>query len=219
MSVLFHAVSLAHPVRCAVLVAALCTLAGCLMDGTLDAHGGGTMTIKYRLTTAAQLDSAKRRLKSPAVELVSAQVDADKWATFQIKFDDVTKLTTTDFFSHVTFRLSAENDVHTLSAQYLNPSATGLPDEMVAYLGPEASIAIHFPGPVVDSNATTVDGNTATWKYKMKAFTSMQQIDVHASYKSPPGKDASSNAAGPHGAERASGDESTTDGAPRRSES
>jgi len=195
MSLSLYAASAAHRLRCAVLVAAISTLSGCLMDATLGANGGGTMTIKYRLTTAAQLESAKKRLQSPKVELVSAQVDPDKWATFQIKFDDVTKLSTTDFFSRVTFRQSAENGVHTLSAQYLNPGATELADEMVAYLGPEASVTIHFPGPVVDSNAASVDGNMATWKYKMKAFTGMKQIDVHASYKSPPGKGAANDAA------------------------
>jgi hypothetical protein len=195
MNLSLYAASAAHRLRCAVFAAAVSTLAGCLMDANLDPNGGGTMTVKYRLTTAAQLESAKTRLRSPKVELVSAQVDADKWATFQIKFDDVTKLSTTDFFSRVTFRVNDENGVRTLNAQYLNPGASELPDEMVAYLGPEVSVAIHFPGPVVDSNATSVDGNTATWKYQMKPFTGMHQIDVHASYKSSAGKGAANDAA------------------------
>jgi hypothetical protein len=165
----------------------LSLLAGCLVDATLDAKGGGTLTLKYRLTTEAQLQSAKKRLMSPDVVLVSAEVDAAKWATFELKFDDITKLSTTEFFNKTTFSLTRDTDGTTLTVKIANANPSVLPADMVEYFGNDVVITMHFPGTVVDSNATATDGTTATWKYRLKEFTNMRQIDLHARYQGPPG--------------------------------
>ena len=162
---------------------ALCVLAGCFIDGTLDAKGGGTMTVKYRLTTAAQLESSKRRMQSGAVKLVSASVAPDKWATFELKFDDVTKLNSIDFFSKAKFALTGDKDTKTLIVKYANADASEMPEDMITYFGREVSLTLHCPGPVVDSNGTSVAGTTVAWKYSMKDFSTIQQKEFRVTYK------------------------------------
>src|SRR5262245_35083180 len=77
-----------------------CVMAGCLMDGALEPNGSGTLTIKLRMTNPAQLGPSKKQMQSNFVKLLSAEGDADKWATYRLQFDDVTKLSTIKFFSH-----------------------------------------------------------------------------------------------------------------------
>jgi len=171
--------------RCALACAALALtlLSGCLMDATLNATGGGTMTVKYRLTNASQMNAAKKRMQSSAVKLVSAQIDPAKWATFVIKFDDITKLSSTEFFAKTTIRTGEEGGIRTFEAIYVNPDAVEMPEDMVAYFGREVTVKIEFPGPVVDSNATTTEGNRATWSYSMKDISTPQPVTVKARYK------------------------------------
>ncbi len=104
------------------------------------------MTIKYRLTNEVQLESAKKRLESPRVKLVSAEVAPDKWATFQIQFDDVKALSTVEFFKNATFALAEDGMVRKLEAKFTNKNPSELPDEMVAYLGKDMTFVLHLPG-------------------------------------------------------------------------
>ena len=181
--------------RCAVALLGLLVLSGCLIDATLDANGAGTVTIKYRLTTAAQLESSKKRMQSASVKLVNANVQPDKWATYELKFDDITKLNTIDFFSKAKFALTGDKDVKTLSIKYANPDASEMPADMINYFGREVSFTLHCPGPVVDSNGTSVEGNTVTWKYTTKEFSTIQEKEYHVTYKLAPGA-ANAGAAG-----------------------
>lgn len=168
------------------LLLALSLLAGCLMDATIDDKGGGTMTIKYRLSTEAQFAGAKRRVQSAQVTLTDSKVEPDKWATFHLKFDDVTKLSTIEYFDHTTFMLSSdEGGTKTLTAKFTNANPSKLPEEMVAYFGREATITIHLPGDVVKSNAMKTDGRTVTWTYPLADFTSAPEINVTVTYKAP----------------------------------
>jgi hypothetical protein len=183
--------------RCALAFAVLglAVVSGCLMDTNLDATGGGTMTVKYRLTNASQLNAAKKRMQSSAVKLVSAQIDPAKWATFAIKFADITKLSTTEYFTRATFSVSEENGIHTLKVTYVNPDAVELPEDMAAYFGRDVTIAIQFPGPIVDSNATKTEGNRATWNYTLKDISTPQPLIVQARYKVGPVQDAAGQGA------------------------
>src|ERR1044071_3877778 len=81
-------------------------LSGCFMDTVIDAKGAGTMIVKFRLTTEAQLESNRRRFESASVKVTSATVDKDKWATYQLKFDDITKLNTVPHFQSTTVKLT-----------------------------------------------------------------------------------------------------------------
>jgi len=173
-------------------VLALFVLAGCFIDATVDANGGGTMTVKYRLTTAAQLESSKRRMQSGAVKVVSATVSPDKWATFQLQFDDITKLGTIDFFSKAKFSLTGDKEKKTLTVKYNNPDASQMPEDMITYFGGAVSFTLHCPGPVVDSNGTDVSGTTVTWKYPMKEFSTIQEKEFRVTYKLEPGAAGSS---------------------------
>jgi len=186
---------LPYVLRCAAVALALTLLSGCLVDATLDADGSGTMTVKYRLTTAAQLESSKRRMQSGSVKLLSAKVEPDKWATYQLKVSDVTKLNSTEFFSKAKFALTGDKDVKTLSIKYANPDASEMPADMINYFGREVSFTLHCPGPVVDSNGTSVEGNTVTWKYTTKEFSTIQEKEYHVTYKLAPGA-ANAGAAG-----------------------
>jgi hypothetical protein len=165
---------------------AMSLLAGCLMDATINDKGGGTMTIKYRLSSEAQFSGAKRRVQSRYVTLTDAKIEPDKWATFDLKFDDVTKLSTIEYFDHTTFALTPGPDgTKTLTATFTNANPSKLPEEMVAYFGREAVITIHLPGEVVKSNATKTDGRTVIWTYPLAEFTSAPTINVTVTYKSP----------------------------------
>src|SRR5262249_20993152 len=69
-------------------------ISGCLVESTVDSKGGAVLKVQYRLTNENQLDAVKKQMQSPEVTLVDASVDKDKFATFNIKVADVTKLST-----------------------------------------------------------------------------------------------------------------------------
>jgi hypothetical protein len=172
--------------RSAVLVLAFSTLAGCLLEGTLDKDGGGTLSVKYRLTNADQFANAKKRMQSPNATVTNATLDAEKWATFELKLTDVTKLPTVPFFDHTKVNLTNdEGGTKTLSIKYVNPSHTELPKEMVEYFGSTVTIKIHLPGDVVKSNATKTEGKTAVWTYTMNEFGDKPEVDLTATFKPP----------------------------------
>jgi LppM domain len=162
------------------------TLAGCLIDGTLDKDGGGTLTVKLRLMSIDQLPDAKKQMQSPQVELVSTTLDDDKWATFTLKFADVTKLSTTQFFDRTTFTLADdEGGTQTLNVKFVNTSRAPLTKEMADYFGNQVTFIIHLPGKVVKTNATQKDGNTATWSYLSSEVGEKAELTLSATYKRP----------------------------------
>ncbi len=176
-------------VRSAALLSSLVALAGCLMDATIDAKGAGTLTIRYRLTTEAQFNSAKMRMKSPHVTLTSATVDADKWATFKMEFADVTKLSTIEQFRNTVFSLvDDEAATKTLEVHFVNEKPSTLPQEMVAYFGKEVDISLNLPGEVVKSNAVVTRGKTVTWTYPLNDFMNMPEVHLSATFRVPAGE-------------------------------
>lgn len=163
---------------------AMAALSGCLLESTIDQNGGGTMKVKYRLAAAEQFDGAKRRIESPQVTLVSASIDADKWATFEIKFADVTKLSTTQFFEKAKFSLADdEGGTKTLTVKYVNPSHAKLPDPLITYFGNEVTITVTLPGEVVKSNATKTTGKTVQWTNTLEAFGDLAELTLSVTYK------------------------------------
>ena len=125
----------------AVLLLAMTMLSACLIEGTLDKNGGGTMKVRHRLASKEQFEMAKKRLESADVTVTSASIDEEKWATFEIKFADVTKLSTTNFFEHTKFTLAdGQGGTKTLTVKYANPSHAKLPPDMLAYFGNSVKI-------------------------------------------------------------------------------
>ena len=174
-------------IKSAVLALVLSTFAGCLLEGTLEPDGSGTLMVKYRLTNADQFAAAKKRMQGPNSTLTKSGLDADKWATFDLKLTDVTKLPTIQFFDHTKATLTddAAAGTKTLNIKFFNPSHTELPKEMIDYFGNTVTIKMHLPGDVVKSNATTTEGKTAVWTYTMNEFGDKAEVDLTATFKAP----------------------------------
>lgn len=166
--------------------AVLLTLAGCLTSGTLNENGGGTLTLKIRLSSEAQLESRKIRLQSKAVKVTNATIDKDNWATFDLAFDDVTKLSTTQHFQHVTITLvDGPDGTKVLTVTSANPNPHQLSDEVISYFGKDMTIAMTLPGPIVKSNATSTKDQTATWTYALRDFVAAKQEVMEVTFKAP----------------------------------
>lgn len=175
-----------------ILALALCLLCpvvlpGCLVSGELTATGAGTLTVRTRLTSPNQLDSTGQKMKSSSVQLVSAEVDADKWATYKLAFDDVAQLSTTELFENTTFALrDGKGGVKTLSVRFSNKKPVRMTDELLNYFGGEMTVRIGLPGPVVESNAASVEGQTVVWKFPLELLTSGPSIDLQATFRVEP---------------------------------
>jgi hypothetical protein len=171
----------------AVLVLVLSALAGCLLEGTLDKDGGGTLMVKYRMTKPEQFANAKKRMQSPNSTLVNATLDAEKWATFELKLADVTKLNTVPFFEKTNVSLTDDEaeKTKTLNIKFVNPNHSELPKEMVEYFGNTVTIKITLPGEIVKSNATKTEGQTAIWTWALNEFGDKPQVDFSATFKRP----------------------------------
>jgi hypothetical protein len=140
---------------------------GCVVDGTLDASGGGTLTMRYRLVSVANLEHMKARLASPDVTLTQASMTPDKQATFGLTFRDVRALSTVPAFTATHVTLADEADgLRTLTVTLPEQPGT-LPAPYIAYLGGELRVTFTMPGDIVRSNATSVDGRSATWVRKI----------------------------------------------------
>ena len=162
------------------------TFAGCLIDGTLDKDGGGTMVVKVRLMSVDQFADAKKQMQSPQVNLINANLDDDKWATFNLKFADVTKLSTIQFFKRATFTLSDdEGGTKTLSVKYVNPAPAPLDQGDGGLLRQQVTFTMHLPGDVVKSNATKTDGKTVKWNYPPNEFGTKPEVILSATFKRP----------------------------------
>lgn len=172
------------PRHAIVLLAVLCALPGCLMECTVDENGGALFKMRYRLTTEAQFDQHKKRFESADVKLVSATIDKDKWATYEVKTGDVTKLSTIAQLQSTTFTLTeGEPGVRVLTVKYINKNPNRLPEEMVAYFGNEVRLSLTVPGEIVASDGASTEGRTATWKYALSDFTNLSEATFRVAYK------------------------------------
>jgi hypothetical protein len=168
----------------ALFVYLMSTLAGCLLTGTLNDKGGGTLLVKIRLTSEAQLQQRKLRMQSAAVKVTNASIDKDNWATYELAFDDVTKLSTTEHFQHTKITLTDGPDgTKQLTIKSTNPTPHKLNDEAVAYFGNQMTIAITLPGDIVKSNATSTDKRTATWSYQLRDFVAAKESTLEVAFK------------------------------------
>src|SRR5262249_53926015 len=75
-----------HLTASAACLLGMLTLCGCLMEGTIDKSGGGTLKVRQRLASKDQFEQAKKRLQSADVTVTDASISDDVWATFQVKF-------------------------------------------------------------------------------------------------------------------------------------
>lgn len=157
---------------------------GCFMDTVIDANGAGTMTVKFRLTTEAQLEPNRKRFESAHVKVTSATVDKDKWVTYQLKFDDITKLNSAPHFQNMTVTLAdADGGAKALAIKNVNKNPNKMPEEMVAYFGKDVKLTITVPGEIVTTNATSKADKTATWAYALNDFTNAPELNLSVTFK------------------------------------
>jgi hypothetical protein len=159
-------------------------VSGCLLDSVIDAKGAGTMVVKIRLSSEAQFESNKKRFESASVKIANATIDKDKWATYTLKFEDVTKLNTVPTFQHTSITLAdAEGATKVLTVKHVNQGTNKLPDEMVTYFGKEMRVSVTLPGEIITTNATSKTGKTATWTYPLNDFTTAPEINLNVTFK------------------------------------
>jgi hypothetical protein len=151
---------------------AVASATGCVVEGRLDPAGGGQLTLRYRLVSVAHLEQMKARLASPDVTVTEAAMTPEKRATFGLAFRDARLLSTAPAFANTRVTLADEPDgLRTLLVTVEGERLT-LPAPYIDYLGREFRLALALPGDVVRSNATTVEGRTATW---VRPIAEMQQ--------------------------------------------
>jgi hypothetical protein len=171
------------PFRLAVVAAVALLAGGCRIELTLNDSGGGTGAIAYHIQKEWELEGQKKNLESASVKVTNASVDADKLASFTLAFDDITKLSTTQFFKSVTITRMVESGVVKLAAAITPINPVKLPDQGVNYFGPEVTISIIAPGDIVDSNATSTDGKTAKWVFPINDVLTAKNLPLKLSYK------------------------------------
>ncbi len=172
-----------HRVAAWALAGLLVLLAGCELDGRLDASGAGTLTIRYRLMHATQLETQKKRLQSDRVTVLSAEVTPDKWATFRIAFPDVGALSGTEFFQKTQFSLTEDGPRRHFTAVYANPDHDPLPEDLVAYYGGQMTMTLRVPGRLVTSNAPRATDDAATWTFGIQDFADRPRVEFTATYE------------------------------------
>jgi hypothetical protein len=159
-------------------------LSGCFLDTVIDSKGAGTMVVKIRLTGEAQLEPNKKRFESSSVKVTSATLDKDKWATYTLQFDDITKLNTVATFQNTTVKLTdTEGAAKTLTVKHVNNTTNKLPEEMVAYFGNQVRLSLTVPGEIITTNATSKADKTATWTYPLNDFTMSPEINLNVTFK------------------------------------
>lgn len=186
--------------RYAVVVAMGALMSGCLYETTLDANGGGVMSVLLRGVNRKGLEGLRYKMQNRTVKVLSAEFsgeDDNGQALFKLQFDDITKLSTTEFFRNVSIKRSAGVEgSQVLTAIVRNTKPGDLSDAQIERLGKEVKVIVTFPGDVIESNGTTSPSNTVTWTWPMKEFFKQSEAMMTAAYK-PSAAAAAAPTAGP----------------------
>jgi hypothetical protein len=179
--------ALQEAARYALLGLLIAAMQGCLYEAVLDANGGGVMTVTLRFAKREELPSVKAQLESRAVMVTNAEFVSNGDAgqgVFKLKFDDVTKLSTSSFFKAVSItRSEGQDGTKVLTAVAKNENPTEVPDSVVQRLGPEVKVVVTFPGAIVESNGTVSGGNTVTWTWSTKEYFKLAEVMMTAAYR------------------------------------
>lgn len=187
--------------RYAVVVALGALVSGCLYETTLDANGGGKMSVTLRGVHQKDLEGLRNKMQNAAVRVLSAEFSGasdNGQGLLKLQFDDVTKLSTTEFFRNVSIKRSdGVEGSQVLTAIVRNAKPSDLSDAQVERLGKEVKVVVTFPGDVIESNGTASAPNAVTWTWGMKEFFKASEVMMTAAYK--PGA-ATAPTAGPSAA-------------------
>lgn len=165
---------------------ALLAASGCRFDTTLDAKGGATIKVAYRLGKDSSLAKVKRSFLSPNIKIVSATMDKDMHANVEIAIDDVTKLSTAQMFAKLkTSRTVDKDGTVVLEGKIINKQPMKVTKEVLDYFGREVAVSVTAPGEIVDTNASAKDGKTATWKWPTEELFTQPEMVLRISYRAP----------------------------------
>jgi hypothetical protein len=162
-----------------------CSASGCLIDARLYADASGKLTIRYRLDGHATLAAVAERLASPSVTVRSGRIDEQGYGTFKLVLADAQTLSSVAMFKNVSVRQSPGANPGTTAfvATFAPAKPIQLTEELRQRFGNEFKLVVTFPGAVVESNATTRDGATATWIVPLQTLLSDSQTSFSATYR------------------------------------
>ena len=170
--------------------AAILTLlltSGCLIESTIDANGGGTMLVSYKLKDDAEAKTVPANMTSAYIEGIDAKKDADGIGHFRLKVKDFRKLSTAKFFSdaEVTRTVDAEKGTTTIQAKIKREKPKTIPDAAKKLLGDQVKFVTTVPGEITETNATSKEAKTATWVFTMDEFFGKTEVPLTLTYKNP----------------------------------
>jgi hypothetical protein len=167
------------------LVAALTfALAGCLVESTLDAKGGGTMKVEMRTSPNNTIEKVKAAFKGPGVEITKATMDDKKNVAIELTYADFRGLGALKQFENTTFTLTEDAKAKTRTASAVTKYARPLtlPDDQVTYFGKDVTIAITVPGEVVKTNGKA-KGKTVKWEMPLNKLLGSPETTFSVTYK------------------------------------
>jgi hypothetical protein len=172
----------------AIVVPMIAALSGCIYETTIDAQGAGEMTAAFTGIKRQTLDVLKAKLASSSVTVLSADFTGSPdngRAVIKLRFDDILKLSTTEFFRNATFTRSQGSGGTTVLTAVVrnNTKAPELSDTVLAKLGSELKSVVTFPGDVVESNGTISGGRSVAWTWNLREFFKQPEVLMTAAYK------------------------------------
>ena len=169
-----------------VLIAAVLSLAlaGCLVQTTIDAKGGGTLKAEMRGAKNTTLDAAKRGFQGPGVTITKATMDADKHAVIEIAYKDFRTLGQLGQFNNVKFTMTDDDKAKTRTATAVVKATKPMTvsDEQLAYFGKDVTISVTAPGEVTSTNGTQ-KGKTVTWTTPLNTILGGTETTYTVTYK------------------------------------
>ena len=159
-------------------------LAGCLIESTLDAKGGGTMKVEMRTTPNSSIDKIKAKFEGPGVEVTKAKMDDKQNVTIELTYTDFRSLGALKQFENTTFTLTEDLKAKTRTAgavvKYAKPMT--LPDDQVTYFGKDVTISLTLPGEVVKTDGKA-KGKTVKWEMPLNKLIGSPETSFSVTYK------------------------------------
>jgi len=177
--------------RTAALLLPLLLVAGCLnyeQQTVLEEDGSGSMSIHYWIseqmfmwmkdgTLSFNEDSVRQQYSADGITIHKAHTesiaaDSSRHVWVKLDFDDITRLTECRGFEKLNFTWQREGDVFRFEQGIPQASES---DE--AFLDDYSFTYVYeFPGPLRESNADSVYGNTAVWVFPLSQLNKDVQM-------------------------------------------
>jgi hypothetical protein len=165
---------------------AVALLSGCVTANTvLDANGGGTMTLSYRLPVTSSVDQERKKAAGPDV-VVERAARVGTNVELHLKFADVRKLDTSRTFKN--FHASFDDHVkgqRTLIATVDNPLPVTFPEAALDKVGREVKLTLQLPDEVLESTGKKTAPNTVVWEMPTNDLVSVRQRELRVTYRRP----------------------------------